>query len=99
MSRPADQPTRIARDLEAMALLRHGPVRSIELEIRLKTKWRTTKRILAAVREAGAWARAQGLPWYEIETEIRGAERWHRLVDHPADRQIGPPLPCDLHGS
>jgi ABC-type nitrate/sulfonate/bicarbonate transport system substrate-binding protein len=68
-----------------MALLRHEPLRSVELGERLSTEPRTTKRIIAALRAAGAWCRAHRLDWYEITTEIRGSERWHRLVDHPAE--------------
>jgi ABC-type nitrate/sulfonate/bicarbonate transport system substrate-binding protein len=81
----AKQPTRITRDLQAMALLRYAPIRSAELAECLGTEPRTTKRIIRALRDAGKWCRTHGLEWYEITTEIRGPERWHRLVDRPAE--------------
>jgi len=82
---PKTQITRLRSALVAVALLRREPLRSIELSDRLGQQPRTTKRLLVTLREVGIWCRAHGLDWWEITTEIRGPERWHRLVDRPAE--------------
>jgi DNA-binding IclR family transcriptional regulator len=79
------QTTRLRSALVAVALLRREPLRSIELAERLGQQPRTTKRLLVTLREVGAWCRAHGLDWWEVTTEVRGRERWHRLVDRPAE--------------
>jgi DNA-binding IclR family transcriptional regulator len=83
---PETQSTRLRSALVAVELLRREPLRSIELAERLGQQPRTTKRLLVTLREVGAWCRTHGLDWWEIETEVRGAERWHRLVDRPAEK-------------
>jgi hypothetical protein len=73
--------------LVAAVLLRHEAMRTLELTGRVGEGMRTIQRILTVLREVGEWCREQGLPWWELVTEVRGRERWHRIVDHPATRQ------------
>jgi hypothetical protein len=82
---PTKQLARHLRGYVATTLLRCEPLRSIELAKRIGAEPRTTKRIIASLREVGAWCREHGLPYWELVTEVRGRERWHRLVDYPAE--------------
>jgi predicted ArsR family transcriptional regulator len=75
--------------LMALAILRHEPLQSDTLARRLGVDPRTAKRIIATLRDVGQWCQLHGLGWWEIETEIRGRERWHRLVDRPAEAATG----------
>lgn len=85
-----DQPTRLHRALIAQALLRAEPLRTEELARRLDDRPRTIERLLVTLREVGEWCRVHELPWWTIETETRGKERWHRLVDRPAEKRRKP---------
>jgi hypothetical protein len=86
-TKPTKQLTRSLRSYVATTLLRCEPLQSAELARRLDDRPRTIERLLATLREAGEWCRAHGLPWWEVVTEVRGRERWHRIVDHEARRK------------
>lgn len=85
-----DKLTRLHHAPIAQALLRAEPLRSEELARCLGVRMRTVQRVLTVLRNAGKWCRAHGLPWWTIETEVRGRERWHRLVDRPAENRRKP---------
>ena len=76
----------LIRGLQVENLLRESPIRVAEIVRITGQEMRTVQRVLADLRRVGAWRREHGLPWYELRVEIRGAERWHSLADHPAER-------------
>lgn len=80
-----DQTDRLRRALLALSILRAESLRSEELARRLDDRPRTIERLLATLRKVGEEWRANGMDWWEVITETRGRERWHRLVDHPAE--------------
>jgi DNA-binding IclR family transcriptional regulator len=79
-----DKATRLRVQLLAMTLLRREPLRSDMLAKHLDLQPRTTERLLSTLREVGHWFHLHAFEWWEIVTEVRGRERWHRLVDHRA---------------
>jgi DNA-binding IclR family transcriptional regulator len=74
----------LTRGLLIESLLREAPLRVVDLAESAGLERRTVERILASLRTVGAWRRSHGMPWYELTVEVRGAERYHRLVDYPA---------------
>lgn len=76
----------LVRGLWIADLMRVRPRRVAELVDATGLEQRTVERLLGDLRKVGPDLTKRGLAGWEVITDIRGRERYHRIVDHPVEK-------------